>query len=551
MAAAIEFKLFAPNNKAATLLGSFSKWAEIPLEKDDKGYFRTNIKLEDGIYQYKFRVQSQSPCFEPDEWVEVNDPYATEIDRTTDTSTVRIKAGERIIDTYVWQHDDKKLPNNEELVVYEMHVADFSGSDGSDSRGKFQDVREKLNYLCDLGINAIELMPVNEYPGDYSWGYKVRDFFAVESSYGETADLKQLIDECHGRGIRVILDGIYNHCDEECPLLLIDRNYWYYRDKHYPEDPANYWGPEFNYENFDPKLGIRPAWKFIGDVVNFWIQEYHIDGIRYDAVRQLDNRDFLHWITREAKKTAGDKPFYNIAEHIPELPELVAADGPMDGCWHESFRIFAIENLAGDTFDIEKLKQVLEPKQQGYQNTTNVINYLASHDRDHLLAEESFRTLDPEAAFKRAKLAAVLLVTAVGIPMLWMGEELGQSTRQTPNQPNKLQWSLLKNQPNHELLEYYKHVIRLRQHLPALYTENIEFIHENPEAKVLAYYRWSDEGTRAVVVANFSDTYLSGNSIPKFPAGGTWHEWMSNKIVEVGEEGFKFDLPEWSAQVFV
>ncbi|MEG4217741.1 alpha-amylase family glycosyl hydrolase [Microcoleus sp. Pol14C6] len=551
MAAAIEFKLFAPNNKAAKLLGSFSQWAEIPLEKDDKGYFRTNIKLEDGIYQYKFRVQSQSPCFEPDEWVEVNDPYATEIDRTTDTSTVRIKAGARIIDTYVWQHDDKELPNNEELVVYELHVADFSGSDGSDSCSKFQQVKEKLDYLCDLGINAIELMPVNEYPGDYSWGYKVRDFFAVESSYGATADLKQLIDECHGRGIRVILDGIYNHCDEECPLLLIDRNYWYYRDKHYPEDPANYWGPEFNYENFDPKLGIRPAWKFIGDVVNFWIQEYHIDGIRYDAVRQLDNRDFLHWITREAKKTAGNKAFYNIAEHIPELPELVAADGPMDGCWHESFRIFAIENLAGKTFDMEKLKQVLEPKQQGYQTTTNAINYLASHDRDHLLAEASFRDIDREAAFKRAKLGAVLLVTAVGIPMLWMGEEFGQSTGQTPNQPNKLQWSLLKNQPNHELLEYYKQVIRLRQHLPALYTENIEFIHENPEAKVLAYYRWSDEGTRAVVVANFSDTYLSGYCIPKFPAAGTWHEWMYNKIVEVGEEGFKFDLPEWSAQVFV
>ncbi|MEG4198353.1 alpha-amylase family glycosyl hydrolase [Microcoleus sp. Pol12A5] len=551
MAAAIEFKLFAPNNKAATLLGSFSQWAEIPLEKDDKGYFRTNIKLQDGIYQYKFRVQSQSPCFEPDEWVEVNDPYATEIDRTTDTSTVRIKAGARIIDTYVWQHDDKELPNNEELVVYEMHVADFSESDGSDSCSKFQQVKEKLDYLCDLGINAIELMPVNEYPGDYSWGYKVRDFFAVESSYGTTADLKQLIDECHGRGIRVILDGIYNHCDEECPLLLIDRNYWYYGDKHYPEDPANYWGPEFNYENFDPKLGIRPAWKFIGDVVNFWIQEYHLDGIRYDAVRQLDNRDFLHWITREAKKSAGDKPFYNIAEHIPELPELVAADGPMDGCWHESFRIFAIENLAGNTFDIEKLKQVLEPKQQGYQNTTNAINYLASHDRDHLLAEASFRDIDPEAAFKRAKLGAVLLVTAVGIPMLWMGEEFGQSTRQTPNQPNKLQWSLLKNQPNHELWEYYKQVIRLREKVPALYTENIEFIHENPEAKVLAYYRWSDEGTRAVVVANFSDTYLSGYCIPKFPAAGTWHEWMYNKIVEVGEEGFKFDLPEWSAQVFV
>ena len=205
MAAAIEFKLFAPNNKAAILLGSFSQWEEIALEKDERDYFRTQIQLADGIYQYKFRVESQSPCFQPDEWVEVNHPYATELDRTTHTSVVRIKAGARIIDTYVWKHDDTKLPENQELVIYELHVADFVGADGGDKISKFQQVIEKLDYLGDLGINAIELMPVNEYPGDYSWGYQVRDFFAVESSYGTTADLKQLIDECHARGIRVII----------------------------------------------------------------------------------------------------------------------------------------------------------------------------------------------------------------------------------------------------------------------------------------------------------------------------------------------------------
>ena len=147
-----------------------------------------------------------------------------------------------------------------------------------------------------------------------------------------------------------------------------------------------------------------------------------------------------------------------------------------------------------------------------------------------MLAAASFGTLDREAAFKRAKFVAVLLVTALKIPILWMGEEFGESTRQTPNQPNKLLWSLLKNHPNHQLLAYYKHVILLREKVPALYTENIEFFHENAETKVFAYYRWSDEGTRAAAVANFWDTYLSGNSIPNFPAV-TWHELMYNKIL--------------------
>ena len=110
---------------------------------------------------------------------------------------------------------------------------------------------------------------------------------------------------------------------------------------------------------------------------------------------------------------------------------------------------------------------------------------------------------------------------------------------------------MLRNQPNHELLAYYKHVILLREKVPALYTKNIEFFHENAKTKVFAYYRWSDEGTRSVIVANFSDIYLSGNNIPNFPAAGSWHELMYNKILEVGKEGFKFDWPELSAQVFV
>jgi|GEM_PF-7088187 len=132
---------------------------------------------------------------------------------------------------------------------------------------------------------------------------------------------------------------------------------------------------------------------------------------------------------------------------------------------------------------MEKLKQVLDAKQQGYQQTTNVINYLASHDRHHLLATASFRTLDREATFKRAKFGALLLVTVVKIPMLWMGEEFGESTRQTPNQPNKLQWSLLKNQPNHELLAYYKHMILLWEKVPALYTKILNFSTKMPEPK--------------------------------------------------------------------
>ncbi|MBD1871817.1 alpha amylase C-terminal domain-containing protein [Oculatella sp. FACHB-28] len=548
MANQIEFSLFAPYNNAATLIGSFSDWKEIPMQKDKEGFFRTKVELEDGAYQYKFRVQSKSWFFEPDQWVDVNDPYATDIDNPTQNCVLTIKDGERIVDTYVWQHDDKPLPADHELVIYEMHVGDFSGGeDDPYARGKYKHVIEKLDYLCELGVNAIELMPVKEYPGDYSWGYNPRYFFATESSYGSTAELKNLIDECHAHGIRVLMDGIFNHSEAESPLTQIDHDYWYH---HEPRDPDNNWGPEFNYEHYDENLETHPARRFVGDAVRFWIEEYHIDGIRYDAARQIANYDFMHWIVQETKQAAGAKPFYNIAEHIPETTDITGVDGPMDGCWHESFYHCILEHISGETFDLERLKDALDAKRQGFLGATNVVNYLTNHDHNHLMVELADRDIFDEAAFKRLKLGAVMLMTAMGVPMIWMGEEFGEYKPKTIEQ-NKIEWSLLENDLNRGLFEYYKGLISLRKESHALYTENINFFHEDPEGKVLAYVRWNDEGSRVVVVANFSDQYLAGYRIENFPENGTWHEWTGDYDIEAGDNNIMIDLPEYEAKVFV
>jgi 1,4-alpha-glucan branching enzyme len=550
MASSVEFNLFAPYNNGAALIGSFSDWKEIPLEKGKDGYFRATVELEDGEYQYKFRVQSKSWFFEPDQWVDVTDPYATHVDGNSseENGIVRIKDGERIVDTYVWKHDDNPLPPDHALVIYELHVADFTGGeDDPYARGKYKHVIEKLDYLSELGINAIELMPVKEYPGDYSWGYNPRHFFAPETSYGPTEDLKRLIDECHGRGIRVIMDGIYNHSESSSPLTQIDHDYWYH---HEPRDPDNNWGPEFNYEHYDENLETYPARRFIGDVVRYWIEEFHLDGIRYDAARQIANYDFMHWIVQEAKNAAGSNPFYNIAEHIPETPSITNEDGPMDACWHDSFYHCVLEHITGDTFDLERLEEVLDAKRQGFLGATNIVNYLTNHDHNHVMAELGDRGILGEAAFRRRKLGAVLVTTAMGVPMIWMGEEFGEYKNKTTEQV-KIDWTLLDGDLNRNLFEFYKGLIRLRKENHALYTENIDFFHENPEAKVLAYTRWNDEGSRVVVVANFSDQFLGGYTVPNFPSNGKWHEWTGDYDVESNNDELVIELGEWEAKVFV
>ena len=545
MTSSVEFKLFAPYNKAASLIGCFSNWEDIPMHRDEQGYFRTSVELEDGSYQYQFRVQSKSWFFEPDQWVNVTDPYATDIDDASQNGIVRIKEGERIIDTYTWQHDDTPLPNNEELVIYELYIGGFSGGEGDgEERGNFQDVIDKLDYLSELGINAVELLPVQEYPGDDNWGYTPRYFFATESSYGTSSDLKRLIDQCHGRGMRVIMDGIFNHSDSESPLTQIDHDYWYH---HSPRDPDNSWGPEFNYEQYDENLDVKPAWQFIGDVVRFWIEEYHIDGIRYDAARQIANYDFMHWITEQTRQVASMKPFFNIAEHIPETSSIVGLEGPMDSCWHESFRQQMLEHISGE-FELEVIKEAIDGKRQGYQGATDIINYLASHDRSYIMEELGEHQILDEEAFKRVKLGAVLLITAVGVPMIWMGSEFGEC--QTAEEA-KLDWALLGNDNNRGLFDYYKGLIELRKQHQALQTANIDFFYEDAAAKVFAYVRWSDRGDRVVVVANFSDDFLSEYRISDFPKAGTWHEWTRDYDIEAEDTSLVLDLGGYEAQVFV
>jgi 1,4-alpha-glucan branching enzyme len=546
--AATEFTLFAPYNEEAALLADFTDWEPKAMKKDEHGVFRVTVDLEDGDYRYKFRVRSKSWFLEENAWVDVVDPYARRVeDAEQESGIVSVRGGERVTDTYEWQHDGAHLPADHELVIYELHVGDFSGGPGDEgAKSGFQDVIAKLDYLSDLGVNAIELMPIEEYPGEHSWGYNPRHFFAPESSYGGPEDLKALIDACHARGMRVIKDGVYNHAEASSPLTQIDHDYWFF---HEPQDADNNWGPEFNYEHYDENLETFPARRFVGDSIRYWVAEYHFDGIRFDAAKQLDNYDMMRWVVEMSKEVASPKPFYTVAEHIPEDPAMVG-DGPMDGTWHESFYHTLNDLLTGKGLDMERLKDALDGRRRGFAGATSLVNYLSSHDHGHLMRSLGEAGILGEEAFRRARLGAALVMTAFGVPMIWMGDEFGEFNENVTD-PNKLEWRLLGNEDNASLHALFRGLIRLRTSNAALQSPNLEFFHENPEAGVLAYVRWNDEGSRVAVVANLTGETRGGYPVPDMPADGTWHEWTRNFDAHVEGGVLTLDLGPYEAFVFV
>ncbi len=552
------FELFAPYNESVSLIGDWANWKPIPMQKDEKGVWRVDVPLKDGEYQYKFEVISKSP-FLLDQKVTVSDPKAMRYTLDShENAVVKIKKGEPVISTYQWKHDDVPLLPNEQLIIYELHVGDFRGGQGDDQKtpGKFTDVIEKLDYLADLGITAIELMPVNEFPGDHSWGYALHSIYAVENSYGTPEELCQLVDECHARGIRVIHDAVYNHVQAEAPLTQIDYNYWFY--EHNPDEASLQFGPKFNYEHYDENFDVWPAREYVINALRLWVEKFHIDGIRFDCTRAIKYYDLLAWFNHEAHSRVGFKPFYTIAEHVPQDPTIADADGPVDAAWHDSFfrqmqtSALGVNKDGREPYNTSEVLRILDSKNDGFASDYNTIQYIHNHDEERLmyLLGAMANTFD-DAAFRRAKLGASLLLTAPGIPMLWMGEEFGQPTPKTLD-PQPLQWGLLDNERNQGLFNHYRHLIKLRKENPALYSDNYQPILDLPGRGIIGFKRWNNAGDVVVVVANLQPVYAGEFEISN--AGledGMWHEMIFDYDTMILNGVLKDTLAESEVKIFI
>ncbi|CAF3460343.1 unnamed protein product [Rotaria sp. Silwood1] len=531
----IDFTLFAPTIAEASLIGSFSEWKGIPMNLEH-GTFHCSIEISDGDHEYKFRIRRHNE----DNWIDVTDPYVTKYDPTKNTGIITIKNGKKIIDEYSWKHDDIKLPDNKDLIIYEMYVADFAVN------GQFSGVIEKLDYLSDLGCNAIELLPIQESMGmDHDWGYLPRHFLAFKTTYGSSADFKQLVDECHRRKIRVIIDAVFNHTATDCPLAMIDRNYWYYKERHNPDDPC-YWGPEFNFEYHDEQQNLKPAWKFATDVVRYWISEYHLDGIRFDAAKEMDNYDILRELDNVARSVRGSQPFLTAAEYVPETPAIIKANGgPVDVCWSSTFHGVVANNLVDENkFELDLIKYII--------SAPDYINYLSCHDNERLLfLLDKNGNLFDDNTFICMRLAIIILFTSVGIPFIFQGEEIGDAREWGNEDQNKkifpMQWDLLKNDRNRSLFNTWKQLIELRKKRGELTEKVVNFIHEHLNNGVLVYTRSQE----LIVITYFFTEEKNDYEINNIPQNGKWIDWLSKNEYQVDDNTLKTNLGPYDAKVLV
>jgi 1,4-alpha-glucan branching enzyme len=529
----VAFRVWAPFAPAVFAAGTFNGWsaAANPFAREDGGFWSVEVPGAKVGDEYQFVI--------PDGGAGIwrKNPYA---------SAVVNSSGNAIIHdpSFDWGDEAFAMPPWNELVIYEMHVGTFNEPDGG-APGTFDEIVAKLPYLGALGVNAIEIMPVSEFQMDKSWGYNPAQPFAVESSMGGPQGLFRFVKAAHAQGIAVILDVVYNHLGPgDLDLWRFDG--WsdaahdggiYFYDNGRAKTP---WG------DTRPDYGRPEVRQYLRDNALFWLDKYRLDGLRFDAVNYIRNRDghnddpggdlpdgwnLLRWINDEIRASQPGK--IAIAEDMQDNEwvtlETSAGGAGFGSQWDAAFvgpirAALVTPDDAGR--DLLAVRDALAHFYNG--RAFQRVVYTESHDAvsgDHQRLPEEISPGQSDGWFarKRSTLGAALVFTAPGIPMIFQGQEFlegGAFTDQVP-----LDWSRLDQWGGIQRL--YADLIGLRRNLGGfsrgLLGEGLNVHHVNDQDKVLAFHRWDGggPGDDVVVLANFGnrsyDRYALG-----FPRPGQW-----------------------------
>lgn len=318
----VHFRVWAPNCKKVDII--FEDDQLYPLENENNGYFSRFIKgIEKGAL-YRFRLDGKKKLFpDPASRYQPSGP----------------EGPSQIIDYKAYQWKDKRwmgAPSRDKVILYELHIGTFT------PEGTWKSAREKLSHLVDLGITVIEMMPINEFPGSFNWGYDGVNLFAPTHNYGTPDDLRAFIDKAHQLGLAVILDVVYNHFG---PV----GNYLHQFSDYYFKQHSTDWGTAINFDE-DHNEDVRAF--FLANAT-YWIVEFHFDGLRIDACHSFSDRSrpFILESIVAAARAVSDKPLYIVAENEKQeihlaLPKAQKGFG-FDAVWNEDFHHASFARLTG------------------------------------------------------------------------------------------------------------------------------------------------------------------------------------------------------------
>jgi maltooligosyltrehalose trehalohydrolase len=463
-------------------------------------------------------------------------------------------------DAFAWSDGDWKGLPLSDYIFYEMHTGTFT------PQGAFASAISKLRHLKDLGITAIELMPVGEFPGARNWGYDQVDLYAPHSAYGGPSGLKSFVDACHQAGLAVVLDVIYNHLGPE-------GNYLAEFGPYYTDQYRTPWGRAMNYDG-PLSDGVR---RFVIDNALYWLTEYHIDALRLDAIHGIF--DFSARPMLAELRAC----FHEQAAHLGREAWIVAesdlndvrilnsrAEGghALDAQWldefHHSMRAYLTRANRAYLADFGELRHIQKAITEGFVHDGGYSSYRRRHfgsssrdlpgnrfvafiqNHDQIANTSQGARLSHLVSIEQYKIAVALLLCSPCLPLLFMGEEFAETNpflyftshgdpglarlvsegRQKefeeftvagdfvdPQAPeaferSKISWDLLDEERHTTVLNLYCELIRLRKQWPCLHNgrKDLTRVEIDEAARWLRLERADPSGGRAVLFCNFSNT---------------------------------------------
>lgn len=550
----VTLALFAPHKQFVYVIGDFNDWKvsedyfmrRDSVDSNNVTWWLTINGLTPGQeYAFQYLVDGNLRIADPysdkvlDSW---NDPY---ISNTTYPNLKPYPSGKTseivsILQTnqapYNWNILNFKRPAKTDLVIYELLIRDFLSSHD------YKTLTDTLGYLKRLGINAIELMPINEFEGNESWGYNPSFHFAVDKYYGPKNDLKKFIDSAHANGIAVILDMVLNHAYGQSPLV---RLYW----DSFNSRPAanNPWfntispnqvfsfGYDFNHESQATK-------DFVDRVNRYWLEEYKFDGYRFDFTKGFTNTPGdggfydlprINILKRMADKIWDyDSTAYVILEHFaPNSEETVLSDygmmlwGNMNYQYNEATMGYT-SNLIGTFYQSRQWKD------------PNLVSYMESHDEERLMFKNlnfgnssgTYNIKNLETAIDRIKIAAAFFFTIPGPKMIWQFGELGYDISinfncRVCNKP--ILWNYYSEERRLKLYKVFAELINLKKNYEVFRTGNYIASLFDFGKKLNITHPTMDVS----IIGNFNVSQIDIS--PTFTKTGKWYDFFNSDSIDV------------------